>query len=120
MHNRCKGTSASVLLFLNMATITFHELVRVPWFRQRRLMKATLLELFKKEKVPVGSIDFILCTDAYLLEINQQFLQHDDYTDIISFDLTEPLPMSSGFRKGGATGLAQGLPSTPMQGDLDA
>jgi probable rRNA maturation factor len=73
-----------------MATITFHELVPVPWFRQRRLMKATLLEMFSKEKVPVGAIDFVLCNDEYLLQINQQFLQHDDLTDIITFDLTEP------------------------------
>jgi rRNA maturation RNase YbeY len=73
-----------------MATITFHELVRVPWFRQRRLMKATLLEMFSKEKVPVEAIDFVLCNDEYLLQINQQFLQHDDFTDIITFDLTEP------------------------------
>lgn len=33
-----------------------------------------------------GEINYIFCDDAYLLEINQQYLDHDTYTDIISFD----------------------------------
>jgi rRNA maturation RNase YbeY len=78
-----------------MATITFHELTPVPWFRKRRLMKALLIDLFKKERTPVAEVSYVFCTDEYLLEINQQFLQHDDYTDIITFDLTEHLANSS-------------------------
>lgn len=35
------------------------------------------------------NLRFIFCTDAYLLEMNMQFLKHDTYTDIITFDLTE-------------------------------
>ena len=31
-------------------------------------------------------LDYIFCTDAYLLEINQRYLDHDTYTDIITFD----------------------------------
>ncbi len=31
-------------------------------------------------------INFIFCSDAYLLKINQDYLQHDTYTDIITFD----------------------------------
>jgi rRNA maturation RNase YbeY len=52
-------------------------------------MKGLLIDLFKKERTPVAEINYIFCTDEYLFEINQQFLQHDDYTDIITFDLTE-------------------------------
>ena len=33
-----------------------------------------------------GDINYIFCDDAYLLEINQQYLDHDTLTDIISFD----------------------------------
>lgn len=33
-------------------------------------------------------INYIFCTDEYLLQINQDFLQHDTYTDIITFDLS--------------------------------
>jgi probable rRNA maturation factor len=53
-------------------------------------MKSVLLEMFSKEKVPVESINYILCNDEFLLQINQQFLQHDDLTDIITFDLSGP------------------------------
>ncbi len=31
-------------------------------------------------------LGFVFCTDAYLLEVNQEFLEHDYYTDIITFD----------------------------------
>ncbi|WP_298546904.1 rRNA maturation RNase YbeY [uncultured Aquimarina sp.] len=38
------------------------------------------------EKKKEGEISFIFCNDDYLLKINQDFLNHDTYTDIISFD----------------------------------
>ena len=37
----------------------------------------------------VGELNFILCSDAYLLEINKEYLQHDTYTDIVTFDSSE-------------------------------
>jgi rRNA maturation RNase YbeY len=36
----------------------------------------------------LGGLNYIFCDDSYLLNINQTYLQHDDYTDIISFDYT--------------------------------
>ncbi len=36
----------------------------------------------------LGELNYIFCDDAYLLKINQTYLQHDDYTDIITFDYT--------------------------------
>ena len=41
--------------------------------------------IFEEEK-KVGDINYIICDDEYLLKINQDYLQHDYYTDIITFD----------------------------------
>ena len=37
----------------------------------------------------VGDIAYIFCSDEKILEVNNQYLQHDYYTDIITFDYTE-------------------------------
>ncbi len=37
----------------------------------------------------VGEISYIFCNDEKILEVNRQYLQHDYYTDIITFDYTE-------------------------------
>lgn len=41
------------------------------------------------ESKELGEINYIFCDDEYLLDINQQYLDHDYYTDVISFDYTE-------------------------------
>ena len=43
-------------------------------------------EVILSESKEEGDINYIFCDDQYLLEINQQYLNHDTYTDIISFD----------------------------------
>lgn len=43
----------------------------------------------EKENGNTGTINYIFCNDEYLLKINQQHLNHDYYTDIITFDYTE-------------------------------
>jgi rRNA maturation RNase YbeY len=53
-------------------------------------LKAHIVSLFKKEKKSLESIDYIFCSDEHLLQINRDFLQHDYYTDIITFDLSNP------------------------------
>lgn len=45
-------------------------------------------DAIKSENKKVGEINYIFCDDEYLLQINQEHLQHDYYTDIISFDYT--------------------------------
>ncbi|MBQ8502211.1 MAG: rRNA maturation RNase YbeY [Bacteroides sp.] len=37
----------------------------------------------------IGDVAYIFCSDEKILEVNQQYLQHDYYTDIITFDYTE-------------------------------
>lgn len=51
-------------------------------------MKRLIQSLFQKERTVVESIQFIFMSDDDLLAINQQFLKHDYYTDIITFDLS--------------------------------
>ena len=45
-----------------------------------------LEDLILDEGKKPGDINYILCDDEYLLEINRQYLDHDYYTDIITFD----------------------------------
>ncbi len=54
----------------------------------KTFIKSFITGLFQKEKKVAGDIQYIFCSDEYLLEINKQFLQHDYYTDIITFDLS--------------------------------
>jgi len=56
---------------------------------QRTLIKDVLRDIFKKERTPLEQLQYIFCSDEYLLQINQQYLQHNYYTDIITFDLSE-------------------------------
>ena len=69
-------------------TIRFHFLTEVPLTDRSRL-KSFLPSLFKKEKKELAELQYIFCTDDYLLEINKQYLKHNYYTDIITFDLSE-------------------------------
>jgi len=43
----------------------------------------------ERHEQKLKEINFIFCDDAYLLQINQEYLQHDTYTDIITFDNSE-------------------------------
>ncbi len=55
---------------------------------------ARITNLIKNEGFEVGEINYIFCDDEYLLAINQQYLNHDYYTDIITFDYTENYTIS--------------------------
>ncbi len=56
--------------------------------KDRTRLRKFLLNLFKKEKEPLTELQYIFCSDDYLLAINKQYLGHDYYTDIITFDLS--------------------------------
>jgi probable rRNA maturation factor len=70
-------------------TIRFHFLQKIT-LKDRDGVKSTLISLFKKERKPLADLSYIFCSDERLLEINRHFLQHDFYTDIITFPLSEP------------------------------
>ena len=69
-------------------SVSFHTLTTTA-LKNRRALKAFIPTIFNKESTALQSISIIFCTDEYLLTINQQSLQHDFYTDIITFDLSE-------------------------------
>lgn len=52
-------------------------------------LKRFLITLFKKEKTGLASLNYIFTTDKKLLEINRQYLNHNMYTDIVTFDLSD-------------------------------
>src|SRR5687768_8407247 len=57
----------------------------------KRALSQYLLQLVKEHLPGVKEIglSFIFCTDTYLLGLNKQFLDHDTFTDIVTFDLSE-------------------------------
>jgi rRNA maturation RNase YbeY len=68
--------------------IKFHFLTAPFSLRNRTLLKRFILALFTAEGRTVEAVNYIFCTDDYLLEVNRQYLNHDFYTDIITFDLS--------------------------------
>jgi rRNA maturation RNase YbeY len=64
------------------------EGIKIPAFQKRNItswIKAVTESYGKK----ISEIAYIFCSDEKILEINHQYLQHDYYTDIITFDYTE-------------------------------
>ncbi|MCR5298503.1 MAG: rRNA maturation RNase YbeY [Paludibacteraceae bacterium] len=61
---------------------------RVPRFPRRTTSKwiAEVAHLHGKK---IGEVAYIFCSDEKILKVNRQYLQHDYYTDIITFDYTE-------------------------------
>lgn len=73
---------------MSSSPVKFHFLQPVT-LKNRQALKAFIPSIFKKEKVSLISLTYIFCSDDYLLNINRQYLNHDYYTDIITFDLSE-------------------------------
>lgn len=59
--------------------------------KNKRKIKAWVASAITAEGYTLQELNFILCSDAYLLRINQDYLNHDTYTDVITFDNTEAL-----------------------------
>ncbi|MEO6902349.1 MAG: rRNA maturation RNase YbeY [Bacteroidia bacterium] len=57
--------------------------------KKKTLLKEWMLSVIEKKKRKAGNISFIFCSDAYLLTINKQYLNHATYTDIITFDYSK-------------------------------
>ena len=65
---------------------SFNELVYNTW------LKSVIIS----EKKKTGDIQYIFCDDSYILEINKTYLNHDTFTDIITFSPTDNKEIISG------------------------
>ena len=71
-----------------MAISYYAEDVKLPALRKRETNEwiRTIASLYDKK---CGDIAYIFCSDEKILEVNKEYLQHDYYTDVITFDYTE-------------------------------
>ncbi len=53
-----------------------------------------ITRIIMSEGFLAGELDYIFCSDDYLLSINQDYLNHDTYTDIITFDYSDGKTLS--------------------------
>ena len=58
-------------------------------FQDKNKFKAWLKKVAEKEDFTIGELNYIFCSDEYLHKINLEYLDHDTYTDIITFDNSE-------------------------------
>ena len=72
-----------------MNNISFHSEGVDTKTPPKRLLKAWIKEFVSNHGKKVGELAFVFCSDEKILEVNQNFLQHDYYTDIITFDYCE-------------------------------
>lgn len=72
-----------------MPAIQFFEEDIVFKLKSKALVRAWIKDTIQAESYKLKELNYIFCSDAYLLEINQQYLDHDTYTDIVTFDNSE-------------------------------
>lgn len=57
--------------------------------KDKMRVKKWITEVIKAQGKRVGEIGYLFCDDDYLIEVNMSYLNHDTYTDIITFDYVE-------------------------------
>jgi rRNA maturation RNase YbeY len=72
-----------------MPAITFHEEDISYKLKNKTAVRKWITDAIIAEGYKLGELTYIFCTDEYLLQINRQYLNHDTYTDIITFDNSE-------------------------------
>ncbi|MBK8722230.1 MAG: rRNA maturation RNase YbeY [Saprospiraceae bacterium] len=66
----------------------FFEEVQFP-FLYPELISKWIIDSLTEEKKAINSISYIFCNDSYLLQVNQEYLAHDTFTDVITFQYHE-------------------------------
>ncbi|HKR07152.1 MAG TPA: rRNA maturation RNase YbeY [Bacteroidia bacterium] len=62
--------------------------------RDKNALRRWIAATAKKEGCKIEALNYIFCSDKFLHRLNEQFLHHDDYTDIITFDLSTAIHKS--------------------------
>ena len=70
-------------------TIFFNNADKSTSLRFRTKLKAFINQQCLKEGVHIETLQYVFCSDKFLLDINTRYLNHYFYTDIISFDLSD-------------------------------
>ncbi|HCP93776.1 MAG TPA: rRNA maturation RNase YbeY [Bacteroidetes bacterium] len=84
-----KKKSLSVLLPYLTSEISFNTVDTSYTVKHKKNLRSWIKETISKEKKSLGEISFNFCSDEYLLSVNKEHLNHDYYTDIITFDFCE-------------------------------
>lgn len=69
-----------------MPAIHFFEEDITYKLKQKTAVRSWINETIQAEGYTLKELTYIFCSDNYLLQINQQYLDHDTYTDIVTFD----------------------------------
>ena len=70
-------------------TISFNKADKSATLGNRVALKSFLERAINKEGFIIDSLQYVFCSDNFLLNINKSYLNHNYYTDLISFDLSE-------------------------------
>lgn len=57
--------------------------------KEKMKVKKWITTIIKAQSKKVGDISYVFCDDDYLIQVNREYLNHDTYTDIITFDYVE-------------------------------
>lgn len=60
----------------------------------KNTIKSWIKFVIQSNNYKVGSISYIFCTDDYILRVNKEYLNHDYFTDIITFNYNEDKTLS--------------------------
>ena len=71
-----------------MGTVKFNNNGISPSLKEKAKLKDFLASIFGSENVDFKSVSYIFCKDDFMLGLNREFLNHDTYTDIITFALS--------------------------------
>ena len=74
---------------LKKTKVHFFSLDRPTRLKNASNLKHFIESIFKQESQNLNAINYIFCSDKTILKINRKYLNHDFYTDVITFDLSQ-------------------------------